>query len=183
MKITILKQPIPVFFKDNVGGKKNSLHVQFSCSEHIQTEDIQIILMLFNDKKNMYEQCIDQTILEIQGNIDIFNNKCIDIYFRITRVSYRYNNNPFCICVKVGNLHSVQTDSFYVRSKSRTSAKVDFVKGNTIEQTLQDILKCLQQINHHIISLKSNKNSDKQKENQEEPTMTRNMSLDSFDFV
>ena len=119
--LMILKQPQCIFYKDDNGGKRNNIHVQFSSKHTIENEEIEIKLMVFNIVLKEWLPCSDQTILELQGTINTKIHSSIDVFFRISRVSYRNNNQPYALHINIGKNTSIKTDPFLVKSKSKSN--------------------------------------------------------------
>jgi hypothetical protein len=206
--LTILKHPINVFYKDDIGGKRNNMHIQF-CSKHSLTNtDLCLSLMLLDNITGQWKLCPDQNILDVQGSINITKPSCIDVFFRITCVSYRYNNQPYGICIKVHESNII-SDPFMVKSKSKKEIRHNDNKNilekeclgeENVLELLKIILQSIQKTNNnigHILQLILKKkvlqeetatntdvhNYTDNPSKQQKHTISRNMSIESFNFV
>lgn len=150
--LEILKQPVPIFYKDDAGGKRHNIHVQccIQTGERFENNNIQFTLMLLNSE-NVWIPCVDQSIFHLCGTVNITFSACIDIHFTVHHVSYRYNNKPFGLRICIGD-ESVTTSPFHVKSKSATRRRIVQHKQNTqqLNKSIQSALSSIRKTNINI---------------------------------
>ena len=187
MLLKFTKQPVAVFYKDDVGGKTNNIHVVFSSDTAILNEVVNVVLMLYNTTTDKWSPFEDQTVLEICSNINTATYNNIDIFYRVELVSYRNNNQPYCLRINIGQFAFVQSDPFYVKSKSirkQPTINTGSSMVHSLEKAKKAILNILTAIHETNQQLETIiKQLTDQKFEEQNESMTRVMSFDTFDFA
>lgn len=186
MNIVITKQPQHIFYKDDTGGKSNNIHITFNTEMLIYDKTFSILLFVYDDISNNWVEYKDQNVLIIYNNIDTTTTTTtnkhsdIDIYCRVNCVSYRNDNQPYRLRIGIGDFYEYTT-SFYVKSKSRKKINSN---NNTATKhnhnIIQYIIRLLQGI---IIKLQLSLEKTHNMTDECTPIMSRDMSIDSFDFL
>lgn len=159
MGLTVINEPLPVYYKDATGGKKNSITMHIRCTDP-HTGPVTCTLMYEDTEGHVYP-VKDTSIFELEP-MDISDPSCIEIKCYIRRVSRQQYNYPYRLHISVSSTSvyvepvTIISQPIVVKSKPLGSGMkscrptVRMVKD--WHTKLQDIIHMCQVLDHNLMT-------------------------------